>query len=218
MSSYPTPAAATPAAWATIFTTLGQTLRVPLRADTPPENQFISWFNRQLAANPAFPRRVRSILLIPGRRDVNGQVLRRFLRRWQLAGRLRVAPGGAAGGRQSAPRSVATPLDEIMAEAELQGEWWNAVRRLGTVGLSILGLAANPGKDAAPIRTVLTTAAKAQAQRRKTENKVNSNSSKPRQEPGGPPPPPPGFQVPLQNSTPFTGWPTTTPSHGWRTR
>jgi hypothetical protein len=99
MSRYSTAAPVpTTGARATIYTTLGQTLRVPLTAGGPPENQLISWFNRQEAANPGFPRRVRSILLLPGARasGAGTQALRRFLGRWQLADRLRVVtPGGA---------------------------------------------------------------------------------------------------------------------------
>ncbi|RTQ52509.1 hypothetical protein EJV47_05720 [Hymenobacter gummosus] len=109
---------------ATVYTTLGQTLRVPLRPEAP-ENQFISWFNGQLAANPGFPLRVRSILLVAGRAPCPDcrQALRQFLSRWQLAGKLRIvgaelAGSGACGCRLQAASPPASALEVLLGEAE----------------------------------------------------------------------------------------------------
>jgi hypothetical protein len=114
---------------ATVYTTLGQTLRVPLRP-VAPENQFVAWLNRQMAANPAFPRRVRSILLVVGRAPCPScrQGLQRFLSRWQLAGRLRIVSMAAGGSEACACRHQmgaarpASELETLLGEAEYEAE------------------------------------------------------------------------------------------------
>ncbi|HEX8659733.1 MAG TPA: peptidoglycan-binding domain-containing protein [Hymenobacter sp.] len=102
----PTPAAGV---LANVYTRLGRTLRVPLRGASAaggadcvrhPEQQFMRWFNRQVAANPAFAAQVKSILLVVSREQCVScqQALVRFLSRFNLGNRLRLlatdpAPG-----------------------------------------------------------------------------------------------------------------------------
>ncbi|MCB2410175.1 hypothetical protein [Hymenobacter lucidus] len=115
---------------ATVYTTLGHTLRVPLRPGSSPERQLIGWLQRQMAANPGFSVRVKSVLLVLQRPPCAacGAALRQFLRRWNLTGKLRLltprAPGGgcgcaAGGGPDARPTTFgyddSEPDDELAA-------------------------------------------------------------------------------------------------------
>lgn len=122
----------TPAALATVYTKLGQTLRVALghpRVTTV--QQLTRWFTQQQAANPGFPVRVRSILLqLPEPLCASCQVrLLQFLNQYGLAGRLRMrvvprrtAPtncGCAVRDWATSPRSQPfTQLDMLLEEVE----------------------------------------------------------------------------------------------------
>jgi hypothetical protein len=133
-------------AQATVYTTLGRTLRVPLPAGAgrSPEHQLMGWLNRQQAANPGFPVRVRSILLVVSGPACHGcrQALRAFLSRWQLARKLRIvsaAPrrageGAACGCRHAASGRTAAPsgtaLEALLGELNLQGEAVGPYRRV----------------------------------------------------------------------------------------
>ncbi|PJJ60173.1 polymorphic toxin type 5 domain-containing protein [Hymenobacter chitinivorans] len=128
---------------ATIYTRGGATLRVPLRPVPSasggcaghPASQLLRWLQRRAAAEPGFPVRVRSVLLVVG--TTGGcascqQGLERFLSRFYRGARLRlVKPGGhsvgcscGCGHCQSAaagpPRSV---LDELLGETMTELEW-----------------------------------------------------------------------------------------------
>jgi|GEM_PF-3919904 len=129
-------------AQATVYTKLGQTLRVPLSAPgLSPERQLVTWFNRQAAANPGFPARVKSLLLVVGQPPCRAcrQTLDQFLRRWNLDGKLRLVSSRAAAAPPSCGCTLARPrpyddypepawpiyseppiyLDEMMNEAEV---------------------------------------------------------------------------------------------------
>ncbi|WP_375437967.1 hypothetical protein [uncultured Hymenobacter sp.] len=80
---------------ATIYTTFGRVVRVPLRpgpGGTSPERQLIRWFNRQTAAFPSFPLRVKSLLLVVDQPPCNEcqQILNQFVKRWNLGRKLRL--------------------------------------------------------------------------------------------------------------------------------
>lgn len=104
-----------------------------------PERQFTQWFTRQSGANPGFPAMVKSILLVvSGETDCPAcqQSLRRFLQRFQLAGKLQIrhaTPTPACACRTSARAAgqpVQTELDRLLvgngqqAEGEFEGEWY----------------------------------------------------------------------------------------------
>lgn len=114
---------------ATVYTTLGHTLRVPLRPGRSPERQLIGWLNRQMAANPGFSVRVKSVLLVLQRPPCNecGAALRQFLRRWNLTGKLRLltpnASGAGCGCASSVRPTYARPDsgdDEPLLDDELE--------------------------------------------------------------------------------------------------
>jgi hypothetical protein len=106
-----------------VYTTLGQTLRVPLTA--APERQLVGWLHRQQAANPGFPVRVRSILLVLPQppRPTAHQALLQQLGRWQLTRRLRVVSAAprARGGSQEleTPLTVMHPDIDVHAQRAL---------------------------------------------------------------------------------------------------
>ncbi|WP_143164181.1 hypothetical protein [Hymenobacter daecheongensis] len=120
----------TASAVANVYTKGGQTLRVPLRRAPAgpgcaghPEQQLMRWFNRRAAAEPGFPVRVRSILIIS---TTSGcapcrQALLRFLGRYRLAEKLRllVRPGSAGGCGCRRCRSAAN----VAAETTLLESW-----------------------------------------------------------------------------------------------
>ncbi|UOQ51422.1 hypothetical protein [Hymenobacter cellulosivorans] len=135
---------------ATIYTRGGATLRVPLRPAPEasrgcaghPETQLLRWLQRRAAAEPGFPVRVRSVLLVVG--PAGGcapcrQGLQRFLNRFFRGATLRLvrsnphAPGCSCGcghcqgAAAPAPRTV---LDELLGEILTEREWEQEQREL----------------------------------------------------------------------------------------
>ena len=125
---------------AQVYTRGGRVVRVPLRGaastgpgagcEQHPEWQLLRWFNRQLAANPAFAQQIKSILLVVGPEPCTScqQALLRFLNRFRLAHRLRLLsaaascgctacrqtpPGGAKPGSQTSAAAVVGELGRL---------------------------------------------------------------------------------------------------------
>ncbi|TGE20052.1 hypothetical protein [Hymenobacter elongatus] len=124
---------------ATVYTKGGQTLRVPLRRAPAgpgcaghPEQQLMRWFSRQAAAEPGFPVRVRSMLLITtagGCRPCQ-QALVRFLSRYHLGKKLRQLTAGPKSGcgchrcQSRAEEGGSLVLDELLGETPPGAPLW----------------------------------------------------------------------------------------------
>lgn len=125
---------------ATVYTRGGQTLRVPLRPAPVgtagcaghPELQLMRWLRNRAAAEPGFPVRVRSVLLVVQRGGCPAcqEVLNRFLNRFRLNTRLRLVrmgahPTGCSCGCSHCQASRGVPkllLDELLSETLLESE------------------------------------------------------------------------------------------------
>jgi hypothetical protein len=117
---------------ANVYVRGGQTMRVPLRPAPAgrgcvghPEQQLIRWLNRRTAADPGFPVRVRSILLVkPGLCTACQGDLTRFLERYRLGRNLRVLTTSSAqascGCGRCKSKAATQPrrllLDELLGE------------------------------------------------------------------------------------------------------
>jgi peptidoglycan hydrolase-like protein with peptidoglycan-binding domain len=93
-----------------------------------PEQQFMRWFNRQVAANPAFAAQVKSILLVVNREQCVScqQALVRFLSRFNLGSRLRLlatAPAPGCGCTQCQKQGETGPEHEEEAMSTEVGRW-----------------------------------------------------------------------------------------------
>ena len=200
--------AAQPAAVAIVYPRAGAVLRVPLRPTRPtagggceqhPERQFIAWFNRMTAAQPGFPRLVKSILLLTGAPLCPScyRALAAYLGRYQLAGKLRLRSSGAAscgsgsqcrcGQRCGSSRPVraqaqafsvrALVLDELLAESEREEEgWWQRAKDLGRAAVLAGTLILPPVGPIKPLRDMVAAAAQAEERRRKTQQTVEDNA------------------------------------------
>jgi hypothetical protein len=134
---------------ATVYTRGGETLRVPLRpaplnsrgCAAHPETQLLRWLQRRSAAEPGFPVRVRSVLLVVGKDGCPAcqQALRRFLGRSRVGTRLRLVRSGphpagcscGCGQCQSAPASAPqNVLDKLLGETLTELEWEQWQREL----------------------------------------------------------------------------------------
>lgn len=98
---------------AIVYTKQGQALRVPLPAGVgySPEQQLARWLTYQARANPGFPARVKSLLLLvrqPPCAECR-QALYQALHRWNLAGRLRTVVSGPTDNASAACRCSAEP-------------------------------------------------------------------------------------------------------------
>ncbi|TGE24600.1 hypothetical protein E5K00_05135 [Hymenobacter aquaticus] len=122
---------------ATVYTRGGETLRVPLRPAPAgaagcaghPELQVVRWLQRRAAAEPGFPARVRSVLLVvsQGGCPLCRGALQRFLNRFRLDTTLRVVrtnphPAGCRCGCRHCRAQARPGLDRRLAEAGLQRE------------------------------------------------------------------------------------------------
>ncbi|MDF7811296.1 polymorphic toxin type 5 domain-containing protein [Hymenobacter sp. YC55] len=125
---------------ATVYTRGGQTLRVPLRPAPVgaagcaghPELQLMRWLRNRAAAEPGFPVRVRSVLLVVQRGGCPAcqEALSRFLRRFRLTTKLRLVrtgghPTGCSCGCshcQASGKASKSVLDELLGEAFLEVE------------------------------------------------------------------------------------------------
>lgn len=196
--------AASPAAVAIVYPKAGTVLRVPLRRTRPtaaggceqhPERQFIAWFNRMTAAQPGFPRLVKSILLLTGAPLCPNcyRALAAYLGRYQLAGKLRLRNSGAAcgcGGQCGCGRRPvqaqayaqafavrALVLDELLAESEREEEgWWQRVKDLGRAAVLAGAMIFPPVGPIKPLRDMVAAAAQAEERRRKAQQTVDDNA------------------------------------------
>lgn len=184
---------------ATVYTRGGQTLRVPLRPAPAgwagscaghPELQLMRWLQRRAAAEPGFPVRVRSVLLIVrhGGCSVCQERLHRFLNRFRLGTRLRlVRPGFGPGGctcgcghcpaaRRYKPRPLL--LDELLSEAEMEGEgWWEKLKSFGRTAALTGALVLGPQVGFKPVYDMAKAAGSAYEERRKRQQAVDDNTS-----------------------------------------
>ncbi|WP_310394996.1 hypothetical protein [Hymenobacter sp.] len=200
------PSLAARAAVAIIYLKVGNVLRVPLRrtrtggahgCQQHPERQFITWFNRMMAARPGFPAQVKSILLITGEPLCAScyRALARYLGRFHLAGKLRLRPAGPAPGGcgcwgrcgcgGAVPRRFGKLLlDEVLFESELEAEgWWERAKDLGRAAVLTGALALGPRVLPQPVYNMAKAAATAQAERRKRQQAVDDNTPQ-RPDPG----------------------------------
>ncbi|UOQ68151.1 polymorphic toxin type 5 domain-containing protein [Hymenobacter volaticus] len=125
---------------ATVYTRGGQTLRVPLRPAPVgtagcvghPELQLMRWLRNRATAEPGFPVRVRSVLLVVQRGgcSVCQEALYRFLSRFRLNTKLRLVRTGAhpmgcgcgCAHCQASSRVRKSLLDELLGETLLEIE------------------------------------------------------------------------------------------------
>ncbi|TGE28820.1 hypothetical protein [Hymenobacter metallicola] len=133
---HPAPESAAPSDRATVYTRGGATLRVPL-LPAPlargcaghPEFQLMRWLQRRAAAEPGFPVRVRSVLLVVSRQGCPRcrEALQQFLNRFRLGTKLRLVRtgqhvGGCCGCRHCQERKSRALLDELLGETGLAWE------------------------------------------------------------------------------------------------
>ncbi len=182
---------------ATVYTRGGQTLRVPLRPapESPagscaghPELQLMRWLQRRAAAEPGFPVRVRSVLLIVrhGGCPACQEQLHRFLNRFRLCTRLRLVrpgfgPGGCTCGCGHCPASHPTPrpllLDELLNEAEIEGEgWWDKLKSFGRTAALTGALVLGPQIGFKPVYDMAKAAGSAYGEKRKRQQVVDDNT------------------------------------------
>lgn len=143
---------------ANVYVWGGPTMRVPLRPAPAgrgcaghPEQQLIRWLNRRTAADPGFPVRVRSILLVkPGRCTACQVALTRFLERYRLGRKLRVLTAGAqpSCGCGSCKSCAGGPphllLDELLSETAQFEEQSGGQELAGELGASPPTSSASP--------------------------------------------------------------------------
>lgn len=147
------------------------------------------WLRRRAAAEPGFPVRVRSVLLVVrhGGCPACQERLRRFLSRFRLNTKLRLVrpgfgPGGCACGCGHCPAARAAPLllDELLNEAEneaLEGEgWWQKAKDLGRAAVLTGALALGPQGAFKPAYDVAKSVVSAYEQRRKRQQTVDDNT------------------------------------------